>query len=84
MPALAALTDKFNEALPRMAPFVAEMAGAVSRTSVLGTAYPKYSAAYSAAMQAILIGRRPRRRRSMKPRKPPLGVGLSCRHRCRN
>jgi multiple sugar transport system substrate-binding protein len=56
IPALSSLTDKFNEALPRMAPFVASMAGAQSRTAVLGTAYPKYSAAYSAAMQAALIG----------------------------
>lgn len=56
IPALSSLTDKFNEALPRMAPFVASMAGAQSRTAVLGTQYPKYSAAYSAAMQAALIG----------------------------
>jgi multiple sugar transport system substrate-binding protein len=56
IPALSSLTDKFNEALPRMAPFVASMAGAQSRTAVLGTEYPKYSAAYSAAMQAALIG----------------------------
>ncbi len=56
IPAVSAVTDQFNKDLPRMAPFVSEMAGAVSRTSVLGTAYPKYSAAYSAAMQAVLIG----------------------------
>ena len=56
IPAVSAVTDAFNEALPRMAPFVASMAGAQSRTAVLGTAYPKYSAAYSAAMQAALIG----------------------------
>jgi multiple sugar transport system substrate-binding protein len=58
IPALASLTEKFNADLPRMAPFVAEMPGAVSRTAVLGTAYPKYSAAYSAAMQAALIGQK--------------------------
>ena len=58
IPAVSAVTDAFNQALPRMAPFVASMAGAVSRTSVLGTAYPKYSAAYSAAMQAALIGQK--------------------------
>ena len=56
VPALEALWDEFNAALPRMAPFVTSMAGAVSRTAVLGTDYPKYSQAYSAAMQAILIG----------------------------
>lgn len=56
VPALAALSEKFNRDQPRMAAFVAEMAGAVSRTAVLGTAYPKYSAAYSAAMQAAIIG----------------------------
>jgi multiple sugar transport system substrate-binding protein len=56
IPAVSAVTDAFNEALPRMAPFVDSMGGAVSRTAVLGTDYPKYSAAYSAAMQAALIG----------------------------
>ena len=56
IPAVSAVTDAFNQALPRMAPFVASMAGAQSRTAVLGTLYPKYSAAYSAAMQAALIG----------------------------
>jgi multiple sugar transport system substrate-binding protein len=56
VPSLAALWAPFNEALPRMAPFVESLAGAVSRTAVLGTKYPKYSAAYSAAMQGILIG----------------------------
>jgi multiple sugar transport system substrate-binding protein len=58
VPALQSLWDKFNAELPRMAPFVSEMAGAVSRTSVLGTKYPKYSQAYSNAMQAILIGQK--------------------------
>jgi multiple sugar transport system substrate-binding protein len=56
VPALASLTDQFNKDQPRMAAFVSEMAGAVSRTSVLGTAYPKYSAAWAAAMQAAIIG----------------------------
>ncbi len=56
VPALESLWEEFNAALPRMAPFVESMAGAVSRTSVLGTDYPKYSQAYSNAMQAILIG----------------------------
>ena len=58
IPALASVMDRYNQDLPKMAPFVAEMAGAVSRTSVLGTAYPKYSAAYSAAMQSVLIGQK--------------------------
>ena len=40
IPALASVIDKYNEDLPKMAPFVAEMAGAVSRTSVLGTPIP--------------------------------------------
>jgi multiple sugar transport system substrate-binding protein len=56
VPSREALWAPFNEALPRMAPFVESLAGARSRTAVLGTQYPKYSAAYSAAMQAILIG----------------------------
>jgi multiple sugar transport system substrate-binding protein len=56
VPSREALWSDFNEALPRMAPFVESLSGAVSRTAVLGTKYPKYSAAYSAAMQAILIG----------------------------
>jgi multiple sugar transport system substrate-binding protein len=56
VPALASLGEKFNKDQPRMAAFVAEMAGAMSRTAVLGTAYPKYSSAYSAAMQAAIIG----------------------------
>jgi ABC-type glycerol-3-phosphate transport system substrate-binding protein len=50
--------DQFNKDLPNIAHFLSEIAGAVSRTSVLGTAYPKYSAAYSAAMQAVLIGQK--------------------------
>ena len=50
--------DKFNADLPRMAPFVKSLAGAVSRTAVLGTKYPKYSQAYADAMQAILIGQK--------------------------
>jgi multiple sugar transport system substrate-binding protein len=58
IPALASVMDRYNKDQPNMAPFVAEMAGAVSRTSVLGTAYPKYSAAYSAAMQSVLIGQK--------------------------
>lgn len=58
IPAVVSVMDQFNKDLPKMAPFVSEMAGAVSRTSVLGTAYPKYSAAYSAAMQAVLIGQK--------------------------
>lgn len=58
VPALASLGDKFNADLPRMAPFVKSLAGAVSRTAVLGTKYPKYSQAYAAAMQAILIGQK--------------------------
>ena len=56
VPALASLTDQFNKDQPRMAAFVSEMAGAVSRTSVLGTAYPKYSAAYINAFQSAVIG----------------------------
>jgi multiple sugar transport system substrate-binding protein len=56
VPALESLWGEFNAKLPRMEPFVKSMAGAVSRTSVLGTEYPKYSQAYSNAMQAILIG----------------------------
>jgi multiple sugar transport system substrate-binding protein len=56
VPSREALWAPFNEALPRMAPFVESLSGAVSRTAVLGTEYPKYSAAYSAAMQAVLIG----------------------------
>lgn len=58
VPALESLWDEFNAALPRMQPFVDSLAGAVSRTSVLGTDYPRYSQAYSAAMQAILIGQK--------------------------
>ena len=56
MPSREALWADFNAKLPRMAPFVESLAGARSRTAILGTQYPKYSAAYSAAMQAILIG----------------------------
>jgi multiple sugar transport system substrate-binding protein len=56
VPSREALWADFNAKLPRMAPFVESLAGARSRTAVLGTQYPKYSAAYSAAMQAILIG----------------------------
>lgn len=56
VPSREALWTEFNAKLPRMAPFVESLAGARSRTAVLGTKYPKYSAAYSAAMQAILIG----------------------------
>jgi multiple sugar transport system substrate-binding protein len=56
VPSREALWADFNTALPRMAPFVESLAGARSRTAILGTQYPKYSAAYSAAMQAILIG----------------------------
>lgn len=56
VPSREALWADFNAKLPRMAPFVESLAGARSRTAILGTQYPKYSAAYSAAMQAILIG----------------------------
>ena len=56
VPSLSALWTDFNAKLPRMEPFVVSLEGAKSRTAVLGTAYPKYSQAYSAAMQAILIG----------------------------
>lgn len=56
VPSLEGLWADFNAKLPRMEPFVESLAGARSRTAVLGTQYPKYSAAYSAAMQAILIG----------------------------
>jgi multiple sugar transport system substrate-binding protein len=56
VPALEALWPEFNAKLPRMEPFVVSLEGAKSRTAVLGTAYPRYSQAYSAAMQAILIG----------------------------
>jgi multiple sugar transport system substrate-binding protein len=56
VPSREGLWADFNAKLPRMAPFVESLAGARSRTAVLGTQYPKYSAAYSAAMQAILIG----------------------------
>src|SRR6185436_6216015 len=56
VPSLEGLWADFTAKLPRMQPFVESLAGARSRTAVLGTQYPKYSAAYSAAMQAILIG----------------------------
>ena len=56
VPARTAVMDAFNEAVPEMKPFLDEMAGAVSRTSVLGTDYPRYSAAYAAALQAALVG----------------------------
>jgi multiple sugar transport system substrate-binding protein len=56
VPSLEALWPEFNAKLPRMEPFVVSLEGAKSRTAVLGTAYPRYSQAYSAAMQAILIG----------------------------
>jgi multiple sugar transport system substrate-binding protein len=56
VPSLAGLWDAFNEELPRMEPFVVSLAGARSRTAILGTDYPRYSQAYSAAMQSIFIG----------------------------
>ena len=56
VPGKPAVLDKYKAAVPTMAPFISSTAGAVSRTSVLGTAYPKYSSAFSAALQAVLIG----------------------------
>jgi len=56
VPSKASVLDQFRKDVPDMAPFIASTAGAVSRTSVLGTDYPKYSAAFSAAMQAVLLG----------------------------
>lgn len=56
VPSKASVLDTFRKDVPDMAPFIASTAGAVSRTSVLGIAYPKYSAAFSAAMQAVLLG----------------------------
>jgi len=56
VPGKPAVLDQYKKDVPTMAPFISSTAGAVSRTSVLGTAYPKYSAAFSAALQAVLIG----------------------------
>ena len=56
VPGKPAVLDQYKKDVPGMAPFISSTAGAVSRTSVLGTAYPKYSAAFSAALQAVLIG----------------------------
>lgn len=50
------LTEQYGIEVPSMAPFISSVAGARSRTSVLGIDYPKYSSAYSAAMQAVLTG----------------------------
>ena len=56
VPGKPAVLDQYKKDVPSMAPFISSTAGAVSRTSVLGTAYPKYSAAFSAALQAALLG----------------------------
>ncbi|MBV9635343.1 MAG: sugar ABC transporter substrate-binding protein [Methylobacteriaceae bacterium] len=56
VPGKPAVLDQYKKDNPGMAPFVSSTAGAVSRTSVLGTKYPKYSAAFSAAEQAVIIG----------------------------
>ena len=57
VPAVSALTECLQRSAPAHGSHSSNrMAGAESRTAVLGTEYPKYSAAYSAAMQATLIG----------------------------
>jgi multiple sugar transport system substrate-binding protein len=56
VPSKASVLDQFKKDVPDMVPFIGSTAGAVSRTSVLGIAYPKYSAAFSAAEQAVLLG----------------------------
>ena len=56
IPAAAALTDKFNEALPRMAPFVAVDGRSGQPHRCSRHRISEISAAYSAAMQAALIG----------------------------
>ena len=56
VPGKPAVLDEYKKAVPSMTPFISSTAGAVSRTSVLGTKYPKYSAAFSAAEQAVIVG----------------------------
>ena len=56
LPTRTAVLDDFKKQAPFMAPFVTELAGIVSRAGELGTKYPKYSSAFSTALQAALIG----------------------------
>lgn len=56
VPTKPEVLDQYRKDRPNMVPFISSTAGAVSRTSVLGTKYPKYSSAFSAAEQAVLTG----------------------------
>jgi multiple sugar transport system substrate-binding protein len=56
VPSLQSAADQVAKDTPALAPFVAEVSTALSRTSVVGTKYPAIATALETAMQSALTG----------------------------